>query len=90
LIDAMIRVAGALRKLFINEEQGQPCEITVTTRSLLRWAYLAQRYEPISGIGLSPLEYAADLAFANRASKPTKTMIHELIQRIFNETDKEK
>ncbi len=90
VIDGMVRVAGAVRKLFINEEQGQTCEIVTTTRSLLRWAYLAQRYEPISGIGLSPLEYAADLAFANRASKPTKTMIHELIQRIFTETDKEK
>ncbi len=90
VIDGMIRTANAIRKLFINEEQGQPCELTITTRSLLRWADLTLRYEALSNVGISPIEYAADRAFANRASKPTKTMIHELIQRIFTETNKEK
>ena len=85
VIDGMIRVANAVRKLFINEEQGQPCELTITTRSLIRWGSLVLRYEALSNIGISPIMYAADLAFANRASKPTKTMIHELIQRIFTE-----
>ena len=87
LIDSMVRVANAIRKLFVNEEQGQPCEITVTTRSLIRWAYLTLRYEALSGIGLSPLVYAADLAFANRGSKATKQMVRELIQRITTETE---
>ncbi len=90
VIASMVKVANKVRKLFVNEEQGQPCELTVTTRSLIRWADLTIRYEALSGMGISPVQYAADLAFANRASKPTKTMIHELIQRIFNETDKEK
>jgi cobaltochelatase CobS len=40
VIDGMVRVAGAVRKLFVNEEQGQPCEIVTTTRSLIRWALL--------------------------------------------------
>ena len=92
VISALIRVANSIRKLFQNEEPGlAPCEITLTTRSLLRWADLTIRYEALAGMGISPVEYAADLAFANRASKPTKTMIHELIQRTFAEpNNKEK
>ena len=54
-------------------------------KGLLRWADLTLRYEPLASMGISPVLYAADLAFANRASKPTKTMIHELIQRTFAE-----
>ncbi len=92
VVKAMVKTANVLRKLFTNEEPGQaPCEITLTTRSLLRWADLCLRYEALSSIGISPVMYAADLAFANRASKPTKTMIHELIQRTFAEpNNKEK
>ncbi len=85
----MVRTAGAIRKLFTSEEQGQPCEITITTRSLLRWADLTIRYEALSVMGVSPVLYAADRAFAFRASTPTRMMVHELIQRIFTESNKE-
>jgi cobaltochelatase CobS len=89
VIDGMVRTANAIRKLFMSEERSQPCEITVTTRSLLRWADLTMRYEALSGMGISPVAYAADRAFAFRASAPTRTMIHELMQRIFNGTNTE-
>ena len=85
----MVCTANMIRKLFQQEDPSQqPCELTVTTRGLLRWADLTLRYEPLASMGISPVLYAADLAFANRASKPTKTMIHELIQRVFSETTK--
>lgn len=81
----MVRFAGMVRKLFTREDaQSEPCEITITTRSLIRWADLTLRYEPLSSVGIVPLEYAADRAFANRASVPTKTMLHELLQRVAN------
>ena len=87
----MVKTANIIRKLFQNDEPGQqPCEITITTRGLLRWADLTLRYEALANVGISPIEYAADRAFANRASKPTKTMIHELIQRTFSESHMEK
>ena len=86
VVNGMVRIANSIRKLFQNEEPGQqPCELTVTTRSLLRWADLTLRYEALSGVGISPVVYAADRAFANRASKPTRQMVHELIQRTFKE-----
>ena len=87
--DGMVRVANMIRKLFQREDPSQqPCELTVTTRGLLRWADLTLRYEPLASMGISPVLYAADIAFANRASKPTRVMLHELAQRIFNETTK--
>ncbi len=82
--EGLVQIANMVRKLFQNEEPGQqPCELTVTTRGLLRWADLTLRYEALSSMGISPIVYAADRAFANRASKPTKQTIHELIQRVF-------
>ncbi len=85
IASTMVRFAGMVRKLFTREDaQSEPCEITITTRSLIRWADLTLRYEPLSSVGIVPLEYAADRAFANRASVPTKTMLHELLQRVAN------
>ena len=87
--ESMVRVANMIRKLFQREDPSQqPCELTITTRSLLRWGDLTLRYEPLASMGISPVLYAADIAFANRASKPTRVMLHELAQRIFNETTK--
>ena len=85
VINAMVRTANIIRRLFTEHEPGQPCELTVTTRSLIRWADLCLRYEALSHAGISPIGYAADRAFAYRASPPTRTMIHELIQRTFAE-----
>ncbi len=90
VVAGMVNIANSIRKLFTNEEPGQqPCELTITTRSLIRWADLTIRYEALSGMGISPVVYAADRAFANRASKPTKQMVHELIQRVFTKTKEE-
>ena len=85
--NAMVRTANIIRKLFTGHDPGQPCEITVTTRSLIRWADLCLRYEALSSMGIAPVEYAADRAFAFRASLPTRTMVHELIQRTFEERE---
>ena len=76
VVKGMVTFANAVRKLFKNEEPGQqPCEITITTRSLLRWGDLCLRYQALAGMGISPVEYAADRAFASRASKLTRTSL---------------
>lgn len=58
-------------------------EITFSTRSLLRWGELTLRYQPLARQGIQPVGYALDRALAFRASRETRAMLHELVQRMF-------
>ena len=59
-------------------------EITFSTRTLLRWADLTVRYQPLAQQGIQPVVYALDRALGFRASKDTRAMLHELVQRMFS------
>ena len=58
-------------------------EVTLSTRTLLRWANLTLRFQPLAHQGIQPLSYALDRALGFRASRPTRAMLHELFQRMF-------
>ena len=58
-------------------------EVTLSTRTLLRWADLTLRFQPLAHQGIQPLSYALDRALGFRASRPTRAMLHELLQRMF-------
>ena len=58
-------------------------EVTFSTRSLLRWAELTERFQPLSRQGIQPLSYALDRALGYRACNETRAMLHELVQRFF-------
>jgi AAA ATPase containing von Willebrand factor type A (vWA) domain len=85
--ETMVEYANEIRRLFMGESMAShtpgSIEITFSTRSLLRWAELTLRYQPLARQGLQPLEYALDRALAFRASKETRAMMHELVQRMF-------
>lgn len=76
----MVNLANKVRELFTKENS---IEVTFSTRSLLRWADLTVRYQPLSKAGIQPVTYALDRALAFRASKESQAMLHELCQRIF-------
>lgn len=82
----MVAYANEVRRLFMgeNENASGRIEITFSTRTLLRWADLAIRYQPLAAQGIQPLSYALDRALAFRASRETRAMLHELAQRIFS------
>ena len=88
--ETMVEYANEIRRLFMGESMtgNSPgsIEITFSTRSLLRWGELTIRYQPLARQGLQPLEYALDRALAFRASKETRAMMHELVQRMFPST----
>lgn len=81
----MVEYAGEVRKLFM----GQPSpfagsiEITFSTRTLLRWADLTVRFQPLARKNIPPISYALDRALGYRASRETRAMLHELVQRVF-------
>lgn len=83
----MVEYAGEVRRLFMGEKEnshsGNSIEVTFSTRTLLRWADLTVRYQPLSKQGIQPIEYALDRALGFRASRETRAMLHELAQRIF-------
>ena len=82
----MVEYANEVRELFMGEQEhfaGNSMEVTFSTRTLLRWADLTVRYQPLSNQGISPVNYALDRALGFRASRESRAMLHELSQRMF-------
>jgi cobaltochelatase CobS len=83
----MVEYANEVRCLFMGESGNSynsgSIEITFSTRSLLRWADLTIRYQPLANQGIQPVAYALDRALGFRASRETRAMLHELVQRVF-------
>ena len=58
-------------------------EGTLSTRTLIRWADLALKFQPLANQGIEPLSYALDRALTFKATRSTRVMLHELVHRIF-------
>lgn len=87
----MIEFANEVRRLFMGENGygSNTIEITFSTRTLLRWADLTMRYQPLAAQGIQPVSYALDRALGFRACKETRAMLHELVQRIFSKENQQ-
>lgn len=88
LLTQMVAFAGEIRRQFMGntdptDSLQNRCEVTLSTRTLIRWADLTLRYQPLSQQGIAPLTYALDRALGFRASRETRAMLHEVAQRIF-------
>ena len=82
----MVDYANEIRRLFMGEAgatYGNAIEVTFSTRTLLRWADLTMRFQPLARQGIQPLSYALDRALGFKATKETRATLHELAQRIF-------
>lgn len=83
----LVDFAGEVRKLFMgeggNHDLAGTIEVTLSTRTLLRWAELTVRFQPLAHQGIQPVTYALDRALGFQASRETRAMLHELAQRIF-------
>ena len=78
LREKMIAVAHEIRRLFMGEsEEAAAIEITMSTRSLLRWAHLIVAYKG------APLGYSLDRALTFRAQPQTREAILQIVQRHF-------
>lgn len=85
----MVAYANDVRALFMGEVDGSSnaIEVTLSTRTLIRWATLALRYEPMAKVGIQPVMYALDRALAFRATRETRAALHEMAQRHFPAAD---
>ncbi|WP_211221611.1 AAA family ATPase [Desulfocurvibacter africanus] len=82
----MVEFANEVRRLFMGEAgagYGSSIEVTFSTRTLIRWADLMVRFHPLARQGVQPVSYALDRALGYRATRETRAVLHELVQRIF-------
>ena len=83
----MVDYANEVRQLFMGESSldgsANSIEVTFSTRSLLRWADLTIRFQPLAKQGIQPVTYALDRALAYRAGRESRALLHELAQRMF-------
>lgn len=75
----MIEYAQNVRKLFVA---GQ-IELTMSTRTLVRWATMADFFRPLKSRNINPIHHALDRALAMKAEKETRGALKEIAQRLF-------
>ena len=77
-------LSNDIRKQFMGTDSGPDAlAVTLSTRTLLRWAGLTLAYHPLSAQGISPIIHALDRALASRASASDKAVLHELARKYF-------
>lgn len=82
LLDRFIQVAQEVRTLFQGDgEGGSPIEVTLSTRTLVRWARKSLCYKQAP----DPIRHALDRALTLRAEPETREAILGIVQRIFGE-----
>ncbi len=83
IIDKMIQVAGEIRRLFVGDHEGGGPELTVTmsTRTLVRWAHLSLTFKGAPQV----FAYALTQALTARAERDQKDAIHRIAADIFGD-----
>lgn len=85
-LDQMVGVGNEIRRLFMGDNSSEGAlEVTMSTRTLLRWGRLTQFFAGKAQQGISPIHYAFDRALGNRANPETKAALHEVLQRHFGD-----
>lgn len=80
--EKMVKAANEVRRLFVGESTtGDALTITISTRTLCRWASLVLDYRNSP----KPLEYALRVALTNKAEPEQKIAIEELVQTVFGD-----
>jgi cobaltochelatase CobS len=80
--EKMIAVANEIRRLFQGEaDAGRELTVTLSTRTLVRWAHLALTFKGAP----NPLEYALGQALTARAEPAQREAIHRIAADVFGE-----
>ncbi len=86
ILDKMIEVANEVRHLSAGEVEGQPeIEVTLSTRTLVRWADATLRFKSLHAQGINPIFFALDLAFLALAEPPTQEAVREITRNVFGD-----
>lgn len=79
LLKGFVDVAKMIREAFMA---GTGLDVTMSTRTLIRWVRLSGQYHGMQSRGISPVHYALDLALANGTSDAVQTSLHGMVQQV--------
>jgi len=77
--ESMIKVANDIRDMFVAGQS----EVTLSTRTLCRWAKYSMFFRGVNEKGFDPAAYSFDRALGFKASEETRKALHEVMQRTF-------
>lgn len=78
----MIKVANEIRRLFLGgEDGGSELSLTMSTRSLVRWARLTVAFKGAP----NAVGFALERAFSNRAEPEQRQAIHQIAADVFGD-----
>lgn len=81
---SLIEVAGKIRNLFSGKDkEGAQIEVTMSTRTLIRFARMVWMFNSLRSQGKDPISHALDRALGFRAESTTRQGLHEIVQRVF-------
>jgi cobaltochelatase CobS len=79
-------VAEEVRKQFIgSSDEADALDITLSTRSLVRWAKYLISFKGVSGKGFSAVHYALERAKTFKASESSRLAVHNMVHQVFGE-----
>jgi cobaltochelatase CobS len=83
IVDKMIVVAGEIRRLFAgaDAEGGPELTVTMSTRTLVRWASLSLAFKGAPRV----FEYALGQALTARAEPEQREAIHRIAADVFGD-----
>lgn len=79
LAKEMVRFANEVREAFLKGTM----ELTLSTRTLIRWSYLSNFHMTLKQGGGEPLAYALNYALGNRGEEPTRMALLDMGHRVF-------
>jgi len=84
MVTKMVDVANEIRRQFMGDDEGEgTMDITMSTRTLVRWARLTHMNQAKRKQGVAPAIYALDRALGNRTDNATREAIHAMVQHTF-------
>ena len=84
IIEKMVEFANDVRTQFMgNSTAHDALDVTLSTRTLIRWAELTVAFQPLAKQGISPVRYAMDRALGFRASATSRAALVEMVRRYF-------
>jgi cobaltochelatase CobS len=89
LAAGMVEVANKIRVLFAgSSDASNAITVTMTTRTLLRWAKAMLLCKDADRMGLSPVHEALKVAFTNGPIEPqTRIALHDIVTQVFGVAD---
>lgn len=84
VVGKYVDFANAVREAFVGSaEVGASVSVTLSTRTLLRWARLSVTFAELANSGITVPYYALERALLNRADEGTFETLREIYQRVF-------